>query len=72
MTGRSEYAGQALKHYCHSKNEPFDTLETGIIDLLTDLLHLARAEGLDGFQLSRIAAQHFLVEKETALIQHER
>ena len=72
MTRRSENARQALNVYCLSKNEPLDTLETGISDLLTDLLHMARVEGLDAFQLSRIAAQHFQVEKETALIQHER
>ena len=72
MRTRSEYAGQALEHYCRSKGEPMDTLECAIIDLLADLLHLAQVEGLDAFLLSRIAAQHFLVEKETALIQHER
>ena len=66
MTGRSEYAGQALKHYCHSKNEPFDTLETGIIDLLTDLLHLARLEGLDACTIGQTAQIHFVVEIEKA------
>ena len=38
----SESARQALDQYCLSKGEPMDTLETGIINLLTDLLHLAR------------------------------
>ena len=47
MTRRTESARQALDQYCLSKDEPMDTLETGIIDLLTDLLHLARLEGLD-------------------------
>jgi hypothetical protein len=46
------------------KGEPLDTLETGIIDLLTDLMHLARTEGLDGFMLAQTAMMHFLVEAE--------
>ena len=41
MKARTESAQQALNEYCRSKGEPLDTLETGIIDLLTDLMHLA-------------------------------
>ena len=47
MTRRTESARQALDQYCLSKGELMDTLETAIIDLLADLLHLARLEGLD-------------------------
>ncbi len=64
MTRRTESARQALDQYCLSKGEPMDTLETTIIDLLTDLLHLARLEGLDGFMLGQTAQMHFLVETE--------
>ena len=64
MTRRTESARQALDQYCLSKGEPLDTLETTIIDLLTDLMHLARTEGLDGFMLAQTAMMHFLVEAE--------
>ncbi len=64
MTRRTESARQALDQYCLSKSEPMDTLETAIIDLLTDLLHLARLEGQDGFMLGQTAQMHFLVETE--------
>ncbi|MDP2103505.1 MAG: hypothetical protein Q8K26_01125 [Candidatus Gracilibacteria bacterium] len=42
-----------------------DCQETGIIDLMADLMHLAHDENLDGFDLSRIAQKHFLVELAT-------
>jgi hypothetical protein len=64
MTQRTESARQALDQYCLSKGEPLDTLETGIIDLLTDLLHLAQIEGQDGFMLGQTAQMHFLIETE--------
>ena len=38
------------------------TLETLILDLLTDTLHLARIEGLDACQLGYTALARFLVE----------
>ena len=38
------------------------TLETMILDLLTDTLHLARIEGLDACQLGSAAMARFLVE----------
>jgi hypothetical protein len=66
MTQRTESARQALDQYYLSKGEPPDTLETGIIDLLTDLLHLARNEGLDAFKLGQTALTHFVVEIEKA------
>ena len=64
MTQRTENAQHALNEYCRRKGEPLDTLETGIIDLLTDLMHLARTEGLDGFILAQTAMMHFLCEAE--------
>lgn len=62
MTRQTDSARQALDQYFQSKSERLDTLETGIIDLLTDLMHLARTEGLDGFMLAQTAMMHFLVE----------
>ena len=38
------------------------TLETLILDLLTDTLHLARIEGLDACQLGSAAMARFLIE----------
>ena len=38
------------------------TLETLILDLLTDTLHLARIEGLDACQLGYTAMARFLIE----------
>ena len=38
------------------------SLETLILDLLTDTLHLARIEGLDACQLGSAAMARFLVE----------
>ena len=64
MTARTESAQHALSEHCRIKGEPLDTLETGIIDLLTDLMHLARTEGLDGFMLAQTAMMHFLCEAE--------
>ena len=37
-------------------------LETLILDLLTDTLHLARIEGLDACQLGSAAMARFLIE----------
>lgn len=64
MNRRIVSAERALTEYCRSKREALDSLETGIIDLMTDLLHLARVENLDGFQLAKMAQMHFLVEEE--------
>ena len=66
MTRRTESARQALDQYCLSKGEPMDTLEIAIIDLLTDLLHLARLEGLDAWTIGQTAQIHFVVEIEKA------
>lgn len=65
MNIRAQRAKAALAKYCRIKGEALDCLDAGITDLMTDLMHLARREGLDGFQLSRTAQGHFLVEEET-------
>ena len=45
-----------------SPGESSRTLETLILDLLTDTLHLARIEGLDACQLGSAAMARFLIE----------
>ena len=65
MTSRAQRAKAALAEYCRVKGEALDCHETGIIDLMADLMHLAHNENLDGFDLSRIAQKHFLVELAT-------
>ena len=53
-----------------SRLDPGDSprsLETLILDILTDTLHLARIEGLDACQLGYTAMARFLVE-----IKHSR
>ena len=66
MTQRTESARQALDQYCLSKGEPLETMETGIIDLMADLLHLAEQERLDAYTVARTALKHHLVEMEMA------
>ena len=64
------HATAPARQAAHSSLSPGDsprTLETLIIDLLTDTLHLARIEGLDACQLGSAAMARFLVE-----IKHSR
>ena len=59
------HATAPARQAAHSSLSPGDsprTLETLIIDLLTDTLHLARIEGLDACQLGSAAMARFLVE----------
>jgi hypothetical protein len=65
MNSRTRIAETILTEYCRLKGEYLDCHETGITDLMTDLMHLARKNDLDGFDLSRMAQTHFLVETET-------
>ncbi len=64
-SARAQRAEAALTEYCRIKGEPLDCHETGIIDLMADLMHLARREGLDASNLSQTAQVHFLLEFET-------
>ena len=64
MNSRAHRAESILNEYCRLKGEPLDCHEAGITDLMTDLMHLARQNDLDGFDLSRMAQVHFLVETE--------
>ncbi len=63
MSDRTIASERALTEYFRSKREPFDCMETGIVDLMTDLMHLAKKSQLDGVQLARMAEMHFLVEE---------
>jgi hypothetical protein len=65
MNSRTQIAETILNEYCRLKGESPDCHEAGITDLITDLMHLARKNDLDGFDLSRMAQVHFLVETET-------
>jgi hypothetical protein len=42
----------------------FDTIETGIIDLIANLLHLADSKGLDTAAILRMAEGNFNEERE--------
>ena len=62
MTQRTAPAWQAAASSRLSPGESPRNLETLILDLLTDTLHLARIEGLDACQLGSAAMARFLVE----------
>lgn len=65
MNSRTQIAETILTEYRRLKGEPLDCHEAGVTDLMTDLMHLASKNDLDGFDLSRMAQMHFLVETET-------
>ena len=62
MTQRTAPARPAAASSRLDPGESPRSLETMILDLLTDTLHLARIEGLDGCQLGSAAMARFLVE----------
>ena len=59
---RTQIAETVLVEYHRLKREPLECLETSIIDLMTDLLHLAHKEDLDGAALSKMVQMHFEAE----------
>ena len=61
MTQITAPARQAVRNRLSPGDSPRN-LETLILDLLTDTLHLARIEGLDACQLGYTAMARFLVE----------
>ena len=61
MTHAPASARQAARSSLSPGDSP-RSLETLILDLLTDTLHLARIEGLDACQLGYTAMARFLVE----------
>ena len=62
MTHATASARQAAASSRLSPGESPRTLETLILDMLTDTLHLARIEGLDACQLGSAAMARFLIE----------
>ena len=64
MTQRTAPARQAAASSRLDPGESPRSLETLILDLLTDTLHLARIEGLDACQLGSAAMARFLVESK--------
>ena len=61
MTHAPASARQAARSSLSPGDSP-RSLETLILDLLTDTLHLARIEGLDACQLGSAAMARFLIE----------
>ena len=61
MTHATAPARQAARSSLSPGDSP-RSLETLILDLLTDTLHLARIEGLDACQLGSAAMARFLIE----------
>ena len=61
MTQATAPARQAALSRLNPEESPRN-LETLILDLLTDTLHLARIEGLDACQLGSAAMARFLIE----------
>lgn len=59
-------AKHALSAYNEARDEN-DVLKTEIIDLITDLLHYARKEGLDTEEILFIADRHYLIETDEEL-----
>ena len=62
MTQITAPARQAAAPSRLNPGESPRSLETMILDLLTDTLHLARIEGLDACQLGSAALARFLIE----------
>ena len=61
---RNELAEGVIVEYHRLKKEPQDSLETSIIDLITDLMHLANRESLNALALLQTAQMHFEAESE--------
>ena len=59
---RTQITETVLVEYHRLKGEPMECLETGIIDLMVDLLHMAHKEDLDGVALSKMVLIHFEAE----------
>ena len=61
-------AREIVDHYCDAKGcDPND--ETTFIDLVTDVLILAQAQGMNALAIGRMAAVH--VSAETGLVKEE-
>jgi hypothetical protein len=59
----AEFAEAALETYV-SLNGPTGAKQCEIVDLITDLLHLAKSRGLDPSAILQKADQHFRAETQ--------
>lgn len=59
MQTRTQIKETVLVEYQCLKREPLECMEISIIDLMTDLLHLAHKEGSDRLALSTMMQMHF-------------
>lgn len=66
MTTGAELAESTLTEYHRLKREPLESLEESMIDLMTDLLHLAERENLNGEAILGMAQIHFEAEREAS------
>jgi hypothetical protein len=62
MTTNAQLAESALAEYQRLKKESLESFEESIVDLITDLLHLAHRENLDGPAISDMAWMNFRAE----------
>jgi hypothetical protein len=60
---RAEIAFRTVLAYQSYKGEDMDDTETGIVDLIADLLHLGEQYGLDADTIERISRMHYDAEK---------
>jgi hypothetical protein len=66
MNFREKIAEGAVIEYHRLKREPLESLEESMTDLMTDLLHLAERENLNGEAILRMAQIHFEAEHEAS------
>ena len=66
MNSRTQIAETVLVVNYRLKREPMECMETSIIDLMTDLLHLPHKEDLDRVTLSKMVQIHFEAEVRQA------
>jgi len=63
---RAAWAERAVRYFARASGQGREPLETSVVDLLADLMHLAEREGLDLHRLAERAHLHFSAELEEA------
>jgi len=59
---RTEWAKAALLGYREAKREDLDDYRDEIVDLIADLLHLCKQEGIEFYAVLESATMHFEAE----------
>jgi hypothetical protein len=59
---RAELAGNAVARFMQDTGLENEDMETGITDLLADILHLCDKEGIDIDRCKRMASYHYTEE----------